>query len=95
MVFIHLPPDIRLSVHKNFVRSLKKGGYLFAEAFAKDQLGRASGGPPVREMLYDEITFRQDFRQLELLELYQTEELLDEGPFHQGKAHLVRFIGRK
>lgn len=95
MIFLHLSPEIRLSVHRNFVRSLKKGGHLLAEAFGKDQLGLSSGGPQVREMLYDEIILAQDFQQLEVIELYQTEEVLDEGPFHQGNAHLVRFIGRK
>jgi len=95
LVFLHLPPEIRLYVHKKFAESLKPGGFLLAEVFSKDQLGRDSGGPQAIELLYDPILLGQDFRQLDILELYKTEVFLEEGPFHQGLASVVRFLGRK
>ncbi len=95
MIFFHLPPDIRIHVHKQFIESLKPGGYMTVENFSKDQLGRASGGPPAIELLYDKYMMNRDFQTLDIMELYETEEDLDEGPFHQGKAALVRMIGKK
>lgn len=95
LIFLHLSPGIRPAVHKNFIRSLVPGGHLLVEAFSMDQLGRSSGGPPVRELLYDEALLARDFRPLEIIELYRTEELLDEGPFHQGPAEIVRLLARK
>ncbi|MBR9997406.1 MAG: class I SAM-dependent methyltransferase [Cyclobacteriaceae bacterium] len=95
LIFLHLPPENRLFTHKNFVRSLKPGGYLLVEAFSKDQLGRSSGGPPVRELLYDEMILTNDFKELNIIELNPVEEWLDEGPFHQGEAKLVRLMARK
>ena len=95
LIFLHLSPEIRLSVHKNFIRSLAPGGHLIVEAFSVNQLGRLSGGPPVRELLYDESLLASDFKSLNIIELYHTEESLDEGPYHQGNAEIVRLLARK
>lgn len=95
LIFLHLPPEIRLHIHRQFVKSLVPGGFLLIEAFSKDQLGRASGGPPEIELLYDQILLGEDFQQLNMLELYETEVILNEGLFHQGKASVVRLLGRK
>jgi SAM-dependent methyltransferase len=95
LIFLHLPPDIRLHIHKQFINSLAPGGFLLVEAFSKGQLGRLSGGPQVNELLYDKMLLRQDFQPLEIMELYETEEWLDEGPFHQGQAALVRLMAQK
>jgi SAM-dependent methyltransferase len=95
LVFFHLPPSIRYTLHKQFIKALKPGGYMIIEAFSKDQLGRASGGPPALDLLYDRYILNQDFKTLEIMELYHTEEDLDEGPYHQGNAALVRMLARK
>ncbi len=95
LIFFHLSPEIRAHYHRRFINSLKTGGYLLIEAFSKDQLGRSSGGPPVEELLYNRYLLKRDFQTLEIMELYETEEYLDEGPFHQGKAALVRMLAKK
>ncbi len=95
LIFLHLPPDIRLHIHKQFVRSLVPGGFLLVEAFSKNQLGRSSGGPQATELLYDQILLGQDFQQLNILEMLETEVFLDEGLFHQGQASVVRLLGKK
>ena len=95
LIFFHLPASTRETVHRQFINSLKQGGYLLVEAFSKDQLGRTSGGPPSVELLYDRYLLNRDFASLEIMELLHTEEDLDEGPFHQGKAALVRMLARK
>jgi len=95
LIFLHLPPEIRLLIHKQFIRSLKPGGFLLIEAFSKDQLGRPTGGPPSIELLYDRFLLNRDFRLLKILELYHTNEQLNEGPFHSGEAALVRLLAQK
>jgi ubiquinone/menaquinone biosynthesis C-methylase UbiE len=95
LIFLHLPPTIRLEIHKQFIRNLKPGGYLLVEAFSKEQLGRPSGGPPSLELLYDQNILKEDFQMLEIKELYHTEETLNEGPYHQGEASLVRLLAQK
>jgi len=95
LIFFHLSPEIRVHYHKKIINCLKTGGYLLIEAFSKDQLGRSSGGPPIETLLYDRYLLNQDFQTLDIMELYQTEEILDEGPYHQGKAALVRMLAKK
>jgi SAM-dependent methyltransferase len=95
LIFLHLPPQNREHIHQNFIRLLKPDGLLLIEAFSKAQLGRKTGGPPVLEMLYDEEILRNDFGDLNILELYETIEEYKEGPYHQGEAAVIRMIARK
>ena len=50
---------------------------------------------PGWKMLYSEEVLRGDFRDCEFLLMEETETLLPEGPFHQGKANVIRLIARK
>ena len=58
--------------------------------FHRDQLGLNSGGPKMREMLFHEATFVEDLVEVEadarLVWNARCEQVLDEGPFHQGPA---------
>ena len=95
LVFLHLPPQIRSTIHQKFIKLLKPGGLIMIEAFSKAQLGRETGGPPVLEMLYDKEMLQSDFRGLNILELYETLEEYNEGPYHQGEGAVIRMIARK
>ncbi len=95
LIFLHLPPHAREHIHQKFIRLLKPGGLLMIEAFSKAQLGRKTGGPPVLEMLYNEEVLRNDFSELNILELYETIEEYREGPYHQGEAAVIRMVARK
>jgi hypothetical protein len=65
------------------------------EAFTPRQLSFTSGGPRQLDMLYDRETIRGDFPGVEWDVLEETEVHLDEGPLHQGRASLLRGLGRK
>jgi SAM-dependent methyltransferase len=95
LIFLHLPPQVRDGIHQKLTSMLKPGGLLLVEAFSKAQLGRNTGGPPVLEMLYDEVVLRNDFSDLNILELYEIIEEYTEGPYHQGEAAVIRMIARK
>lgn len=95
LIFLHLPPQVREGVHQKLTSMLIPGGLLLVEAFSKAQLGRKTGGPPVLEMLYDEEVLRNDFSDLNILELYETIQDYTEGPYHQGEAAVIRMIARK
>ena len=95
LIYIHLPEVLRKSFHKEIYESIKPGGFLVFEAFAKEQLGFDSGGPKDLELLYDAPSLCSDFPFLHLLTCEQIETNLNEGPFHQGKAALLRMIGQR
>jgi SAM-dependent methyltransferase len=94
LVFVHLPPEIRARVHAAAAAALVPGGVVIVEAFTPRQLGRPSGGPRQADMLYDAELLRGDFPGVEWSVLEEAEVDLDEGPHHQGRAAVVRGVGR-
>ncbi len=95
LIYVHLPETIRHSFHREIYQSIKPGGFLVLEAYAKEQLQYDSGGPKDPAMLYDAPTLCQDFPFLHLISCEQKELELDEGPFHQGKAAVLRIVGQR
>ena len=96
LTYVHLPPEIRRHAHRRLANALKPGGLLLLEAFHPLQLNHTSGGPKSEEMLYSRTMLRHDFADLIEEEWsVEVETVLDEGSGHQGKGHVVRFIGRR
>jgi len=95
LIYFHVSPPARILLHSQVFNALKPGGVLILEAFHTSQLGNSTGGPPSLDLLFKEETLLSDFASLEMIEMSQTRVILDEGPFHQGKAEVIRFVGRK
>lgn len=95
LVFAHFPPSLRARVHAAAVTALRPGGLLILEGFAREQLGRSSGGPRELDWLFDEEALRADFAGLRIERLERIDEVLDEGPFHQGPALRWRLLARR
>ena len=95
LVYLHLPPALRAVVHARAAAALRPGGLLVLEAFTPAQLGFTSGGPRQADMLYTAELLRADFPGLAWEPLVEEELELDEGPLHQGRAAVVRALGRR
>ena len=93
LIYVHLSPSYRAAVHAAGAAALRDGGVVIVEAFTPRQLHRASGGPKAAELLYDPDLLRSDFPEVEWEVLEEIEVELDEGPFHQGRAAVVRACG--
>ena len=94
LTYVHIPPTIRSEFHRKLVSLLKPGGSIILEAFNKKQVANQSGGPKVDPMLYDESLLNDDFQGLSEISFTNKEVVLDEGQFHQGKADVIRMIGK-
>lgn len=94
LTFVHLPPAIRADAHRRLAAGLRPGGVLVLEAFHPLQLDHRSGGPKDAAMLYTPELLRQDFSGMDEILVWAGETTLDEGPGHQGLAHVTRWIGR-
>lgn len=96
LVYTHLPSAIRTGAHRRLAAGLSPGGWLILEAFHPDQRRHTSGGPKDPEMLYTPAQLDSDFAGLlaPVLSLHG-ETVLDEGPGHQGLAHVTRWVGRR
>ena len=95
LVFFHAPAPLRKHLHQKVVDSLKPGGSVILEAFHISQLGRDSGGPQSLELLFSKEMLQEDFSDLEIELMEETEVDLDEGLFHGGAAKVLRFKGIK
>lgn len=94
-VYLHLPSAIRPAVHHAMLESVKPGGHVLIEAFAREQLGFSSGGPKDPDLLFQDDALRSDFARAEIVEL-RTEQIdLDEGPLHRGPGVLIRLLVRR
>ena len=85
----------RKRLHDIFMKCLKPGGRLILQGYEIGQLNYTSGGPGKAENLYTESLLREWFRDWRVLDLQVYEEVLDEGPKHQGMASLVGMVAQK
>ena len=95
LIYSHFPDTIREQVHHKIIRWLKPNGVVILEAFNPKQLNNNSGGPKDLSLLYTEEMLANDFKSLTTLQ-FSTEVIsLNEGKYHQGKADVIRLVGKK
>lgn len=94
-IFCHLPPALRRRLHRQVVQGLKPGGLLVLEAYAPQQLGRDTGGPPVAELLYGLDDLRAELSGLNLLHAVECEREIHEGHLHDGIGAVVQVVARR
>lgn len=95
LIFAHFPSSIRGAIHSQCAKALRPGGLFILEAFTPEQLQYESGGPKDPDMLYSEAILRGDAEGLDILQLETMITQLEEGPFHRGKASVIRLLARK
>jgi len=95
LIFIHLPEVLRKKFHQEVYNSIKPGGFMVLEAFAKEQAQLESGGPRDATLLYDAPSLCNDFPFLHMISCEQKEIFLEKGDYHKGKASVLRMIGQR
>lgn len=95
VIFLHALEEERSSFHKNLIKSLKPNGIVILEYFSKEQLKMDSGGPQNPDLLYSLDEVFEDFQDFEIYTFKKEIIMLNEGNYHNGKASVIRFVGRK
>lgn len=95
LVYAHFPKKVRKEAYQRLLKFIKPNGKVIFEAFAKEQLGNASGGPQNLDMLFSIEEVNEEFSGLQFELLEQRTIQLDEGEHHKGKAEVIRFVGAK
>lgn len=95
LIFAHMHPLKRTEYHKKLTKYLKPGGTLLLEGFSKKQIKKNTGGPQNVDMLFSAEELQNDFNNLTQVTIREKEVTLDEGPFHQGIASVIRIVGSK
>jgi SAM-dependent methyltransferase len=88
-------PALRQRLFANIVASLKPGGTLILQGYTPKQLDYRTGGPPLASHLYTEALLREDFADLDLLDLRSYEAELTEGSGHCGRSALIGLVARR
>lgn len=95
LFYLHLPSSFRRDFHRRMHNWLIPGGLVLLEGFGPGQLAFDSGGPKERSMLFTPEMLEADFADLDVLRCTTEEVILDEGPYHQGRAEVTRMLARK
>ena len=95
LVFVHLPKDIFIPFLQKIIKSLKSGGILIMELYSEKQLGRDSGGPKSKELLYNYDELRSLLKGVNVDLLEEKEVILEEGKYHRGEAMVIRAVATK
>lgn len=93
--YCHVPPAIRIPLHRAVVRGLKPGGVFVLEAFSKEQIDYNTGGPKALDMLLslDELT--EELAGLSFIHAARLERDVREGRGHSGLASVVQVLALK
>lgn len=95
LIFLHLSEEIRESVHKKVVNTIKPNGIVVLQAYEKEQIKNSSGGPKNVELLYSLEDIYTDFQDLEIIKFGKETVSLREGTLHTGPAAVINFAGQK
>lgn len=94
LIHVQVPAVVRQTLHRDVYQSLRSGGFLILEAFAKEQIQMNSGGPTNLSLLYDVSAICQDFPFLHVLYCGQ-KEIATEGKVQQDNSAVLQLIGQK
>ncbi len=100
LTYVHLPGQLKEKYHRSLLPLLKTGGHIIIEGFGKEhvkhqQQNPLTGGPPLMDMMYSKQEILSIFDSLEIDLLEEKEIRLAEGIGHNGKASVIRFVGKK
>lgn len=95
LIFAHFPATLRKKANQHLLQFLEPKGKVIFEAFSKEQLGKSSGGPKDKEMLFSIEEVEKEFKGIGFQILEKKIIQLQEGRYHHGEASVIRFIGTK
>jgi SAM-dependent methyltransferase len=93
LCFYHETPAERPGLHARISAALRPGGRLVVVSFAKEQLGRGTGGPPDLALLQDLDEVRGEFPGVVWERAERLEVVQREGPGHDGPASVNLLVG--
>ena len=95
LIFNHMKPEVLLIMAQKYFDTLKTGGYLIMEAFAKEQINNVTGGPKIIDLLYDIPQLEEAFEPFKIINIERKTIEIDEGKLHSGMAELIRMVAVK
>jgi len=100
LVFAHFPPQLRQKYHRKLTELLVPGGILILQGFNKEnfrlrQRSPLAGGPGNIDMLFSIEELKDDFEELDFVEIKKETIILREGDFHKAESSVIHLIAKK
>lgn len=92
LIYAHFTENERAGLHQAAMTALKASGQLILEAYTREQLNYASGGPQDPTMLYSREMLEQDFTLAKITEINTLVAMLNEGKYHVGDGAIIRLV---
>lgn len=94
-IFGHFPTELRQKTLQGIKEAVKPGGYYLSEVYSCYQIPYKSGGPKDRNFLYKPDEFLKVFADWHIIHFFMGEVVRNEGELHNGKSHVIQFVGQK
>jgi SAM-dependent methyltransferase len=94
-IFAHTPSTIRQQVHANLAKALTANGHFILQAYTPANIGRGTGGPQAADYCMNKESLLTEVEGFAMLELEESESIIDEGKYHQGLAATVQGVWQK
>ena len=94
-IFLHLPAELRRSVHRSVVVGLRRGGVYILEAYTPAQLAYNTGGPKEASLLPTLAQLHEELAGLDFHIGREVERDVIEGSGHTGRAAVVQVVAIK
>lgn len=100
LIFAHFPKEKRKKYYDKISSYLKKDGVLIMECFSDKHIDNQqenpyAGGPKDVSMLCNLEETKSELSEFDFEIAEETEIVLDEGLYHNGKANVIRIVARK
>jgi SAM-dependent methyltransferase len=94
-IFCHLPAGLRATVHQRVVDGLRPGGVFLLEAYTPEQLELRTGGPPMRDRLYQLAPVLESLGGLDIRRAETLVRPIHEGRYHHGQGAVMQVVAVK
>lgn len=94
-IWCHLPPWLRMRVHRDVARALVPGGRFVLEGYTPAQLQFDTGGPKSLELLFAPDEVKAELAGLTLERFDAKEREVQEGEWHRGRSAVLQVLARR
>ena len=94
-IWCHVPPPVRVALHRRVVAGLRPGGVLVLEAYTPEQVALGTGGPPVPALCMTLAALREELAGLELVVAQEVHREIQEVKYHRGRSAVVQVVARR
>jgi len=88
-------PELRDTLFKKMQDAVRPGGRVLLQGYRPEQVSYGTGGPPVRDNMYDEALLRSAFAGWDIEHLAAYDAEIEEGTGHKGLSALIDLVARK